>query len=149
MPDTASNLPPWHGVAPIGILDRVRQVNRAILNPVVRRVAGRLPAPLVLLRHRGRTSGRLYTTPLIAQRIFDGYIVPLTYGERADWVKNVRAAGKAELLHGGAAHGLISPVILDEHEALPLLEPLLRIPAQAVGIRRFLRLQNATTGPRA
>ena len=130
----------WNGVAPVEILDRVRKLNRAYLNPVVRRLAGWTPGPLVLLRHRGRASGRLYVTPLVAQRTSDGYVIPLTYGERADWAKNVLAAGKAKIRHRGRTYPLADPVILDDRAALPLLSPPLRLPVRLVGIRRFMKL---------
>jgi deazaflavin-dependent oxidoreductase (nitroreductase family) len=110
------------------------------LNPLVRRIAGRAPGPLVLLRHRGRVSGRLYTTPLIAQRTGRGYVIPLTYGERADWVRNVITAGKAEIRHCGKTYAVTDPTILDDRAALPLLSPLLRLPVRLVGMRRFMRL---------
>src|SRR5574341_2187379 len=110
-------LPPWNGVAPVALLDRVRRFNRACLNPLVRRFAGRAPGPLVLLRHRGRTSGRAYVTPLIAERSADGFVIPLTYGERADWVKNVMAEGQASVCHHGVAYAATAPLILDERAA--------------------------------
>ena len=135
-----ASLPPWNGVAPAFILDPVRRLNRAYLNHIVRRVAGRVPGPLVLLRHRGRVSGRMYVTPLVAQRTNDGYVVPLTYGDRADWVKNVLAAGKAEIRQAKMDHPVAKPVIVDEKAALSLLPPLLRVPVQLVGIKRFLTL---------
>jgi deazaflavin-dependent oxidoreductase (nitroreductase family) len=131
----------WNGVAPVWILDRVRKINRAYLNPVLRRVAGRAFGPLVLVRHRGRVSGRLYVTPLIAQRTNDGYVIPLTYGERADWVKNVLAANKAEIRHGGQTYAVTDPVILDDREAMPMLSPLLCLPVQLVGMKRFMKLR--------
>lgn len=124
----------------MAILDRVRRLNRAYLNPMIRRIAGRVPGPLVLLRHRGRASGRLYVTPLIAQQTANSFVIPLTYGERADWVKNVLDAGKAEVRHGAATCAVINPVVLNEHAALPLLAPSLRQAVQVVGIKRFLKL---------
>jgi deazaflavin-dependent oxidoreductase (nitroreductase family) len=140
MPIPESALPAWNGVAPVAILDRVRRLNRGYLNPVIRRIAGRLPGPLVLLRHRGRISGRMYVTPLIAQRTPGGYVIPLTYGDRADWVKNVLASGRAEIRKDKTTYAVSGPVIVDDRAALPLLAPMLRLPVRVAGIKRFMTL---------
>ena len=133
-------LPPWAGIAPVRILDRVRRLNRTYLNPVVGRVAGRVPGPLVLLRHRGRASGRMYITPLIAQRTRVGYVIPLTYGDRTDWARNVLGAGKAEIRQRNQIFAVLKPAIVDETVALPLLPSFLHFAVQLVGIKRFILL---------
>jgi deazaflavin-dependent oxidoreductase (nitroreductase family) len=130
----------WTGIAPVHILERVRRLNRAYLNPVVGRIAGRLPGPLVLLRHRGRASGRMYVTPLIAQRTGVGFVIPLTYGDRTDWAKNVLAAGKAEIRQGKQVFAVSKPAIVDEKAVLPMLPPPLRLAVQLVGMKRFMTL---------
>ncbi|MFN0072653.1 MAG: hypothetical protein ACKVVP_14310 [Chloroflexota bacterium] len=137
-------LPPWDGIAPVALLDRVRRFNRAILNPVVRRFAGRAPGPLVLLWHRGRKSGRIYAVPLVAWRTSSAWIIPLTYGTRAEWVKNVLASGAARLRHCGQRYGLASPVIIDDLEALPQWPIIMRLIIRQVGIKRFMVLQSVS-----
>jgi deazaflavin-dependent oxidoreductase (nitroreductase family) len=142
--DRRSSLPSWNGVAPVAVLDRVRRINRAVLNPVVSRFAGRVPGASVLIRHRGRASGRIYVTPLIAQRVDDGFVIPLTYGDRADWVKNVIADGRAQIRHQGIVYTVGKPVMLDEQTALPMLSPFLRVPVRWFGMKRFLYLTIAS-----
>jgi deazaflavin-dependent oxidoreductase (nitroreductase family) len=127
-------------MAAVRVLDRVRRLNRDYLNPVVRRIAGRVPGPLILLRHRGRTSGRMYLTPLIAQRTQVGYVIPLTYGSRTDWAKNVLASGKAQIRQGNRDSALSKPEVIDRETALPLLSPWLRLAVRLVPLRRFLTL---------
>ena len=46
------------------VLNAVRRVNRAIVNPRQMRSAGTPGAYASVIRHRGRTSGRPYETPL-------------------------------------------------------------------------------------
>ena len=82
----------------------VRAINRAAnvllrvgtryLNPLMLSLAGSSHLPmLAILYHRGRRSGRAFTTPVGARPIRDGFVIPLTFVARADWVRNVQAAG--------------------------------------------------------
>ncbi len=88
----------------------VARFNRRFWNPVVLRVAGHLPW-FAIVRHVGRTSGRVYRTPVNAFRTDGGYIIALTYGPESDWVKNVLAAGSCELLTRGRRVRLHDPRI--------------------------------------
>jgi deazaflavin-dependent oxidoreductase (nitroreductase family) len=76
---------------------RVARLNRIGLNRVARRVAVWLPGFAVVV-HRGRRSGRSYRTPVNIFPTPDGYVIVLTYGRSADWVRNVVAAGEADLI---------------------------------------------------
>jgi deazaflavin-dependent oxidoreductase (nitroreductase family) len=75
----------------------VARLNRIALNRVARHVATWLPGMAVVV-HRGRKSGRSYRTPVNIFRTVDGYVIALTYGPSADWVRNVLAAGEADLI---------------------------------------------------
>ena len=71
------------------------------LNRLTTRAARRKCGPFALVRHVGRTSGKQYETPLIVQPTSGGLVIELTYGDRVDWYRNVRAAGGCRiLLHG-------------------------------------------------
>ena len=76
---------------------RLGRLNRVALNRVTRPVAGLLPGFGIVV-HRGRRSGETYRTPLNVFETDDGYVFALTYGREADWVKNVLAAGRCELI---------------------------------------------------
>jgi deazaflavin-dependent oxidoreductase (nitroreductase family) len=84
--------------------------NRRFINPVLLRVAGRLPG-LAVLSHVGRKSGRNYRTPVVAFQNAGGFIIALIYGPESDWVKNVRAAESCELLTRGSRVRLFDPRI--------------------------------------
>ena len=73
--------------------------------------------PYGAIRHRGRNSGRLYRTPVLA--IIDGssLIVPLAYGDGTDWLRNVLAAGGGELEFLGRRYAIVRPRVLSEAEA--------------------------------
>ena len=65
------------------------------MNPVMRRVARFLPT-FVVLTHRGRKSGKPYQTVVNAYR--KGNVVAILLGHgNTDWLKNVVAAGEADL----------------------------------------------------
>lgn len=76
---------------------RVARLNRIGLNRVTRRVAVWLPG-LAVVVHLGRRSGRSYRTPVNIFPTRDGYVIALTYGPSSDWVRNVLAAGEADLI---------------------------------------------------
>jgi deazaflavin-dependent oxidoreductase (nitroreductase family) len=74
----------------------VARANKAGLNRVTKFIAPWAPGWAVVV-HCGRKSGKTFRTPLWAFRRGDGYVIALTYGSTADWVRNVLAAGGCEL----------------------------------------------------
>ena len=65
------------------------------MNPAMRRVARFLPT-FVVVKHRGRKSGKQYRTVVNAYR--KGNVVAILLGHgKTDWVKNLLAAGEADL----------------------------------------------------
>lgn len=84
------------------------RANRVGLNRVVVHIAGRIPG-FALMNHRGRRSGRPYTTPVNAFRIGNGYRFALTYGSGSDWVRNVLEAGECDATVRGRTVHLVDP----------------------------------------
>jgi deazaflavin-dependent oxidoreductase (nitroreductase family) len=72
----------------------VARFNRVATNRVARPLAGRVP-PFAIVVHTGRRSGRVYRTPVMAFRSPEGWVLALTYGRDADWVRNVLAGDSA------------------------------------------------------
>ena len=93
------------------ILGLVRQISRAI-NPMQMRSAGSPGAYASVIRYRGRRSGRAYATPVGAVRVGDGFVITLPYGTRAQWVRNVLAAGSATLVNEGETFAVDDPEIV-------------------------------------
>lgn len=114
----------------------VRELNKRILNPVMLRYAGRKGFYAAALHHVGRSSGKLYATPVVANPAKGGFIIPLTYGEGVDWLKNIQAAGSARLAVDGSVVVVDRPEIITAAQAAPFL------PA---GRKRLLDWQGATT----
>jgi deazaflavin-dependent oxidoreductase (nitroreductase family) len=84
---------------------------------------GAAPGDMVLLGVKGRTSGKLYTTPvtLVAEDGRRWLIAP--YGE-VSWVQNARAAGRVTLSRGGKQETL-SLTPLPPEESAPVLKKYL------------------------
>jgi deazaflavin-dependent oxidoreductase (nitroreductase family) len=105
--------------------------NRRVTNPALRPVAGWLPYFGVVV-HRGRNTGRVYRTPVNAFPRGDGFLVALTYGRDADWVRNVIAADQCQLIHRRRGVDLVGPRLL------PLGEEGQAIPSWVAGVLRAL-----------
>lgn len=95
---------------------RLARLNRKAINPLVRRVAGRLPY-FAVVEHAGRRSGRAYRTPVMAYRPPEGFVIALTYGETVDWARNVLAAGSATLEHRGRRIAVTEPRLTEGGDA--------------------------------
>ncbi|GAA3234719.1 nitroreductase family deazaflavin-dependent oxidoreductase [Actinocorallia longicatena] len=89
----------------------IARFNRRVTNPIQRLWASRLPY-LAVIEHTGRTSGRRYRTPVMAFVENGTLSVVLNYGAESDWVRNVRAAGSASVVHRGRRYRLTSPRVL-------------------------------------
>ena len=101
----------------------IARINRIGLNRVTRLFAGRLP-PFALIRTVGRTSGKEYSTPIMVFRHESGFMICLTYGEATDWLRNMRAAGWAELMLGGTVWTIAEDRLIHDaarHQPLPWL----------------------------
>lgn len=99
------------------VLDLVRRMNRRLLNPRQLRTAGQPGAGASVVHHVGRTSGRAYHTPVVAQPVADGFVVALPYGRDADWVRNVVTADRAEVEHEGRRVPVDRPTFLTALDA--------------------------------
>lgn len=120
--------------------NRIAKANRNGFNRLSRRFAGRCP-PFANLHHVGRTSGTAYTTPIIAFRRGDGFVVCLTYGPDTDWLRNIEANNKAELEYGGRRWRLGECRLV---HGSPLDQPLpkpVQVALSAFRVKDFLHVQ--------
>ncbi len=125
------------------ILDRVRIVNKRYLNPRTLKMAGRKNRPYALVQHVGRRTGRAYTTPIEAvfAQGWDGFVIPLPYGTRTDWCRNVMAAGRCTITKDEVVYQVSEPTIVDGAVALPELPALLRETLRVFGVKQFLKVR--------
>jgi deazaflavin-dependent oxidoreductase (nitroreductase family) len=77
-------------------MQRIRPFTTHVFNRFSRHFAHRLPG-FAIIGYRGRKSGKVYRTPMNVFKRGDAYIFALTYGPDVQWVKNVLAAGEADL----------------------------------------------------
>jgi deazaflavin-dependent oxidoreductase (nitroreductase family) len=112
--------------------------NLAVTNRITGHFAGRLPG-FGIVTHVGRKSGNVYRTPVNVFRMPNGFAIALTYGQQAEWVKNVLAAGGCQLETRGARYRLSSPTIVHDPTRKQFPFPV-RIVLGAVGANDFMQL---------
>lgn len=123
------------------VRDAVRVFNRHALNPVMMPMAGRKHWYAAVIQHTGRRTGKEYATPVVADRVADGFIVPLPYGTGVDWLRNVLAAGRATIRVEGQTYEVAHPTIIDAQAAAPQLSAKRRRAFQRFGIDRYMKVQ--------
>ena len=113
-------------------------------DPITRPLAGRRFFKLwAVVHHVGRRSGTHYATPVAIVTTPDGFVIPLPWGERTQWARNVLEAGGCELRWGGSDYSLVDPQLIDRSEADRFFNRALRIGLSTFGMSVFLRLRKA------
>jgi len=92
---------------------RLARFNIAVTNRITGLFAGWMPG-FGILTHVGRTSGKVYRTPINVFRVHNGFIIALTYSSQAEWVKNILAAGSCEFKTIGKKYQLFSPKVVHD-----------------------------------
>jgi deazaflavin-dependent oxidoreductase (nitroreductase family) len=102
------------------------------MNPLVKRIARLMPG-VAKVRHRGRKSGKTYETVVTPFR--KGKVLAITLGHgKTDWVKNVLAAGEADVLLGKRIVHIVNPRIVPaggDADGLPFMA---RVQAKKMGV---------------
>jgi deazaflavin-dependent oxidoreductase (nitroreductase family) len=138
-------------ITPVGPSLMVRLVMgpmSRMLNPLVATLAGRRYfAMAAQIHHVGRRSGKPYVTS-VGARVHEGIVlIPLTFGNRSDWARNVRAAGDCTVRINGVNYHAAAPQFLTKGQAAPGLRPMFRpierLVFNMLGIQQFMRLQIA------
>jgi deazaflavin-dependent oxidoreductase (nitroreductase family) len=129
------------------VIDAVRRLNRSLTNPRVLRGAGSAGAQTSIIRHVGRTSGRTYETPVDTIPADDGVLIALPYGTRADWLRNVLAAGSATIVSGGESFGVDEPIIAATAEVAHHMPARTLRTLRLFGVTECLHVRRTTDGP--
>jgi deazaflavin-dependent oxidoreductase (nitroreductase family) len=119
------------------------RLNKRSANKIGVRLVG-LVAGLTVIRHRGRSSGRIYETPVFLFQRPGGYRVVLSYGLRTDWLLNLQAASGGQLdVHGRWLDIVSIDTVHDKRRAgMPLL---VRLVLRLAKISDFVDLETADT----
>ena len=112
------------------------RVNKRVFNPMEIR-KGKRP----VLIHTGRTSGKSFETPMDAHPVDGGFIVVVMYGTKSDWVRNVLAAGSANLRIGEDLYELSNPTLLGRDDALAQLPEDFKQPPGWLNVSDYLKLE--------
>jgi deazaflavin-dependent oxidoreductase (nitroreductase family) len=114
-----------------------------LFNPLVMLLAGTRLLPLYgVIEHRGRRSGKAFRTPVVVRPTGDGFIVPMPWGERTDWYRNVRAAGECVIRWKGRDYPMVQPEVLEAAAAKDVFSGLLQSGLSRFGITHVLRLHH-------
>jgi deazaflavin-dependent oxidoreductase (nitroreductase family) len=88
---------------------------------------------MATIKHRGRKSGKTYETIVTAFRKGDVLAIALGHG-KTDWVKNVLAAGEADVHFIRRDVHLVNPRILPAGSGAEGLPFMARLQAKRVGV---------------
>ncbi|MCA4724664.1 nitroreductase family deazaflavin-dependent oxidoreductase [Mycolicibacterium fortuitum] len=105
----------------------IARFNKYVTNPLQRLWAPWLPY-MAVIEHTGRKSGKPYRTPVMAFVDNKSVRIVLNYGEHSDWVRNVRAAGTAQVRHRGRRYQLTNPRIIPASDQKPRFVATLTAP---------------------
>ena len=102
------------------------------INPMIKPFARFLPG-LATIKHRGRKSGKPYETIVTAYR--KGNLVAIALGHgKTDWVKNVLAAGEADLRFTRRVVHLTNPRIVPAGSGADGLPFMARVQASRMAV---------------
>lgn len=118
--------------------DVVRGFNRRVLNPVMLKRAGKGSWYASVIETTGRNSGRTYRTPIVAEPVVGGFVIPLPYGEDVDWLKNARASHRAVIHHHDVGYLVDRFDTMGDLDAAPLLTNQHRRAYRLTGVDAFL-----------
>jgi deazaflavin-dependent oxidoreductase (nitroreductase family) len=113
-----------------------------IFNPLALPLAasGAIPTWGVV-RHTGRKSGRAFATPIALAATTQYFFVPLPWGERTDWCRNIVSAGGGAIRYRGRDYLVSAPQVVSVDVARSAFHRPIQLILPLVGIKTFLRLQ--------
>ena len=117
---------------------RLARFNRVVTNRVLGPLARYLPG-FGIVSHVGRRSGRAYQTPVNVYGRGGGYVIALMYGADSQWVRNVLAAGGAEIETRGRRLHLVDPEVVRDPARSFVPKPV-RLPLRLVNVADFMLL---------
>ena len=120
---------------------RLAKFNRVVTNRVLGPFARYVPG-FAVVSHVGRRSGRTYRVPVSLFRRGDGYVIALMYGADSQWVRNVLAAGGADIETRGRRLRLVGPEVVRD-PARSLVPKPVRVPIRLANVDEFMLLKRA------
>jgi deazaflavin-dependent oxidoreductase (nitroreductase family) len=131
----------WRAKSPL-VLGPIVAFSKRFMNPSQMRTAGTPGAYAGIIRHRGRVSGAAYETPVGIVPDGDAFLVALPYGSRAQWLRNVLAAGSATVVHEGSTYRVAAPEVVPMKSVAGHFSPSDRTMFRWLQVEDCLRLRN-------
>src|SRR2546423_15400941 len=95
-----------------------------IFNPLAMPLAASGLIPVWgVVRHTGRRSGRAFATPIALGATRESFFVPLPWGDRTDWCRNVVAAGGGAIRYRGRDYLVAGPEVVAVEDARSAFPP--------------------------
>jgi deazaflavin-dependent oxidoreductase (nitroreductase family) len=146
--DRRPNTPAVVPVGPSRVVKLVMAPVSKALNPLVAKVAGRRHFGVTAqIHHVGRRSGTRYVTTVGARVNGEVVLIPLTFGNQADWARNVRTAGECLIQVNGDHYRAAGPQFRDARDVRPLVrgsfKPIERLAFRLLRIKQFMQLDVA------
>jgi deazaflavin-dependent oxidoreductase (nitroreductase family) len=114
-----------------------------VLNPVSLKMAGGPGFRMAgRIHHVGRISATKYVTPIGTRVKNRKVLIPLTFGNQSDWVRNVRSAGGATVEVRRRTYHIGAPEFLNWPEAGQIVRanfPLARGVFKILGVKQFMQ----------
>jgi deazaflavin-dependent oxidoreductase (nitroreductase family) len=123
------------------VIDGIRIFNKHIFNRITLTLAESGKGPFSVVYHIGRHSGRTYRTPVLASYVDETIIIPLSYGENVDWLRNILAQGGCEIIRKKKRMGATNPEVIGSATAFAILPEKRRKLFECFKMEKFLRLQ--------
>lgn len=118
-------------------------------NKAVVKKAGRPGTATSIVRNVGRTSGRTFETPVDVVAAGDGFLVALPYGMRSQWLRNVLAAGGAQIVFEGELHVVDAPEVIALGPVAHAFSESDRRMFRIFNVTEALRVHRVSTAPLA
>jgi deazaflavin-dependent oxidoreductase (nitroreductase family) len=96
-----------------------------------------------VLRHRGRRSGKEYSTPVAARRTADGFVISLAFGDQVDWLRNIQAAGECVIGWKGRDYRELDPEVVGWEQAKSAFTPVQQLFLRVARIKAFVQVRDA------
>ena len=122
--------------------------HKHVTNPVMVRFFSGRSAHAALVHHVGRASGEAYVTPVTAHRSEDTIIVPLPYGTKVDWLRNLQTAGEGVVGLEGLSFAVDEPEVVPVDSVVPLLPSFVERIVRLHDTKHALRLHVAGSAER-
>lgn len=122
-------------------LNGIRYFNKYIFNHLTLVFAGSRVGPFSKLIHKGRKSGKIYKTPVVATFVDDKIIIPLSYGDQVDWLRNILATEQCEIVYRRVRMMAEQPKVLSSKEVFAIIPEKRRQFFERFKLEKFLYMQ--------